>query len=295
MRPRANTISHVDNTTLGTLVGDDVTVIRNGVGHLSGHGQLPGPGGHHYRGFSSGAGHHGLPSTLPKLDTHGFSNLEFSGGLRTAPPYGGFGLNDHDFNGMVFNPGSTINPQQLHFSDSPTSIALGNATSPFPPPFSNNVTAAQDFMDEDEDYSFRNALETRMSFPGADEQAVDNSSPSAISSTSQSGISEVMLDGSNNPAQNRTSTWQDSPLMLSGPPLTNHPYSMDMSGSIFPDMVPPPGPLSPDSLHDQHDLTDAFFSASSQLKPSSSIPLMPGYSGMDLEGGGGSMERTGTS
>lgn len=95
MRPRANTISHVDNTTLGLLAAANSSVSRHeamgfGLSSYTGMGGLPGVSNYHPRGMATAAGHHGNPHVLPKLETknHG---IDVSASLRTAPPFGGFG------------------------------------------------------------------------------------------------------------------------------------------------------------------------------------------------------------
>jgi hypothetical protein len=61
MRPRANTISHVDNATLGMLAAANSAVGRHGNmglghGHHATVNSLPGPGGYDYKGMSSAVG-----------------------------------------------------------------------------------------------------------------------------------------------------------------------------------------------------------------------------------------------
>ena len=212
---------------------------------------LPGPGGYEFRGMSTASGHHGNPQALPKLDTQSL-HIDAGASLRTAPPYGTFG-SAFEMDNMFFGPGSTINPAQLHFTDSPSSLAFDTPTSPFAQCFSS-MPSAHATMDDDGNFEWMNGFENQMSFANANDQAIAGSSPSAISTGSHSGVSEVMLDGSNNPAQT-SAMWQNS--MMSQAPMIP-PYSMDLSGSIFPDLLAP-GPLSPKSLQSQLGGSENYF------------------------------------
>ncbi|KAI9748363.1 MAG: hypothetical protein M4579_007246 [Chaenotheca gracillima] len=283
MRPRANTISHVDGSTLNML--NMAAGPRNphgpppGAGH-SHHAslqQLPGPG-MPFRGMSNATGHHGNPHALPKLDTHHFGGkADFAGSLRTAPAFGQF-PNEYELDGLFLggHAGSTINPAQLHFNDSPQSMALATPSSPYPHAFPG-MPPGQPLMEEEDQYDWMNGFENQMTFGNVSEQALDGSSPSAISTASQSGISEVMLDGSNNPVGANEMMWTQGPMM---PPtqMMSNPFAMDLSGSGFGDMAPPPGTISPKSLHDQQGAAgDPYFTTPPPLamSPSSVVPRMP--------------------
>lgn len=274
MRPRANTISHVDHATLGMLAAANSSVGRSGTlgighSHHASLNHLPGPGAYDYKGMSSAVGHHGNAHGLPKLDTHGL-HIDLGGGLRTAPPYGGFGTG---FESFMFGPGSTINPAQLHFSGSPPSLALDTPSSPYHQVFPG-MSASQAMMDDDNNFDWMSGFENQMSFGSTNEHAIDGSSPSAISTASQSGISEVMLDGSNDPTQTSASLWQH-PMM---PPAQTTPtsYSLDMPGPTFPDMIPPPGTISPKSLQSQAGVSETYFSTPPPMLGMDPLSMLPG-------------------
>ncbi len=278
MRPRANTISHVDNTTLGLIAAANSSITRNGnMGSSHAHhpslGPLSGPGGYEFRGMSTAMGNHGNHHGLPKLETNGL-HLNMSGGLRTAPAFGAFGSN-HDVDSLLFGgPGSTINPAQLHYTDSPQSLAFGRSSSPYNNTFPGMATN-QTIMDEDDSFDWMNGFDNQMSFdPTDNEHAIDGSSPSAISTASQSGISEVMMDGSNNPVQTPTTIWQNS--MMPPPQMVTNQFSMDMASNTFPKMISPPGTVSPKSLHAQNGGSDLYYSAPPSLTTLSPTPMMPG-------------------
>ncbi|XMA15484.1 hypothetical protein WAI453_008275 [Rhynchosporium graminicola] len=270
MRPRANTISHVDGAHMQLMAAANVSVARSGIApshsrHPSLAG-LPMQNEYHFGGMSAAMGQRGISNHgLPKLETHSFNNLDFGGGLRTAPAAGGFNP-EFDFEGLLFGPGSTINPNALHYNDSPQSMAIDGA-SPYHQAFPD-MSASQTL---EENFDWMNGFQHQMSFHESNENAIDGSSPSAISTASQSGISEVMLDGSNNPATSSASMWQQS---MMGPPLMNsNPFAMDLSNQGFHDLMNG-GPMSPHSISQKPN--DAYFSTPPPSMSSLSPSVMPG-------------------
>ncbi|TVY14951.1 Respiration factor 2 [Lachnellula arida] len=235
MRPRANTISHVDGAHMQLMAAANVNVARNGTQNThSRHPSLVGLPMHneyHFDGMSSSLGHRGMNHGLPKLETQGFNSVDFGGGLRTAPVHGGFSA-EFDYERLMFGPGSTINPNALHYNDSPQSMVIDSA-SPYLQAFPD-MTASQTL---EENFDWMNGFDHQMSFQDANETAVDDgSSPSAISTASQSGISEVMLDGSNNPNVSSSSVWQQQ-SMMAPPQMTPNPFTLDLGNSGFNDMM----------------------------------------------------------
>jgi hypothetical protein len=255
MRPRANTIGHVD---MQLLVNANGSVARCMPPTHSRHPSLAGLPihnmDHSFAGMASALGHRGMNHGLPKLDTHGL-NMDFTGGMRTAPA---LALNTHefDFESLLFSPptGSTINPNALHYAESPHSMAL-DPLSPFP----NGLHDMSAGHRLDDNFDWLTGFEQQMSFTnGPSETAVDESSPSAISTTSQSGISDVMLDGSNHPSTvaATSSMWQPT---LMGPPQMTNPFALDLSGSVFPDLMNG-APVSPQPPPQKTTMGDAYFS-----------------------------------
>jgi hypothetical protein len=270
MRPRANTISHVDGAHMQLMAAANATVARSG--NQPTHSRHPSLAGlpmqndYPFGGMSSAMGQRGANPGLPKLETHNFNNVDYGGGLRTAPVMGGF--NDFDFEGLLFGPGSTtINPNALHYSDSPQAMAIDSA-SPYHQAF-QEMSAGQAI---DENFEWMNGFEHQMSFQEANENAIAGSSPSAISSASQSGISEVMLDGSNNPAASSASMWQQS--MMAPPLMNQNPFGIDLSGSGYPDLMNG-GPLSPYSMPKKN-ASDPYFSTPPPSMSSVSPSIVPG-------------------
>lgn len=268
MRPRANTISHVDNTTLGLLAAANSSVSRHEIGfglsNYAGIGGLPGVSSYHPRGMATAAGHHGNPHVLPKLETknHG---IDISASLRTAPPYGGFG-GEMDMESLWSGSGSTVNPAQLHYSNSPQ-LGGFDDQSPYHQGFLNQST-----IDNEGSLAWLNTFENQMSFNNHfNEHAIDGSSPSAISTGSPGDMSEVMLDGSNNPL-NTSGVWSSSTMTQA--PFTPA-YSMDVSGQPFPELYPS-GQLSPKSLNAHMGNHEQYLPSPPPLPSQTPLSTFPG-------------------
>lgn len=275
MRPRANTISHVDNTTLGMFSAANSTAARhNGMDYNLGHaqpsafGSLPGVSGYQFRGMSTAAGHHGNPQVLPKLDTNHF-NIDVGASMRTAPPYAGVG-SDMSMDSLWFGQGNTINPAQLHFSNSPQSLSFDPISSPYHHNFPG-MPQSHAAMEEDHIFPWMSGFENQMSFNNADEQAIDGSSPSAMSTGSHDGLSELMLEGTTNPMQT-TGMWQ-TPMMAQTP--LGPGYPMDFSGSNLNDFYPP-GQLSPKSLQVHMGNNEQYFSTPPSMNSQIPLSTLPG-------------------
>ncbi|KAI9803205.1 MAG: hypothetical protein M1825_001996 [Sarcosagium campestre] len=280
MRPRANTISHIDGSTLGMIAAANATSIRNGNilprhAHHPSLNQLPGPGGYDFRGMSTASGHHGGPQGLPKLDTQSISRMESNGTLHTAPPYGGFPP-EFDVDGIFFGgPGQTINPAQLHWNGSPQSLSMGAPASPFTQGFPG-LHPGQSFLEDEEAFDWMNGFDNQLSFSGANDVAVDESSPSALSTASQSAMSEVILDGFNHPTQASGLMWPQNQVGTSQPPSS---FPADLTTAAFVDIIPPPGTISPQRLQAQNGVGDAFFADQPHVN-AMSPPTMSGMPGV---------------
>ncbi|KAI0187751.1 DNA binding regulatory protein AmdX [Xylaria flabelliformis] len=282
MRPRANTISHVDPNHVQMIAAANASVGRGphmAAAHHSRHQSLVGLPiqhiDHPYAGMSAVMGHRGMGHGLPKLETHGMHTMDFSNaGLRTAPPLPF--QPDLDFENLFFGqPGSTINPNALHYTESPHSMSLDPTS-----PFGNGMSDMSTSQHVEDSFDWLTGFEQNMSFGNNQhENAVDGSSPSAMSTTSQSGISDVMLDGSNNttmPAAT-SSIWQPS---LMGPPQVANPFSLDMSSGVFPDLLNG-APVSPQPPA-QKTMSDVYFSTPPPSMSSLSPSLMPGLTAHNM-------------
>ncbi|KAL2131183.1 hypothetical protein VTI74DRAFT_5431 [Chaetomium olivicolor] len=275
MRPRANTISHVD---VQMLAAANAQVSRMPPTH-SRHPSLIGlPTAHSLEAFGMQAAlaHRGVPLGLPKLDTHGINGLDFSsGGLRTAPPLAF--SSDYEVDNLFFGTpsGSTINPNALHYTDSPPSMSVAGPLSPFPHGLPDMSTG----QSLDEGFDWLAGFDHQMSFnTGPAETAVDGSSPSALSTTSQSGISDVMVDGSNHHTASAVSSsmWQTSVM---GPPQLTNPF-LDLSGSVFTDLLNG-APLSPQPSSAKT-MGDNYFSTPPPSLNSLSPNVMSGLNNQNL-------------
>ncbi|KAK1832229.1 fungal-specific transcription factor domain-containing protein [Podospora conica] len=281
MRPRANTISHIDPATMQSMINaqnaHNVQAARPMPATHSRHPSLIGMhssidmGGY---GMATAMGQRGMAHGLPKLETHGINGMDFAGsGLRTAPPMSLFN-HEFDFEHNFFAPStsSTINPNALQISDSP--LSLGSLDPGGLDPMSPYLNSLGDMSGN---IDWLNAFEHNMSFnSGANENAVDGSSPSAISSTSQSAISDVMVDGSNHhglPPASSNPMWPG----VMGPPHMSNPFSVDMSASLFPDILNG-APLSPQPPSTKG-MMDPYFSTPPPSLSSLSPTVVPGMGG----------------
>lgn len=275
MRPRANTISHIDPNHVQMIAAANASVARSQhmpAAHHSRHQSLVGLPmtglDHSFAGMSSVMGHRGMGHGLPKLETHGMHTMDYSSGLRTAPPLPF--QPDFELDQILFGqPGTTVNPNVLHYNESPHSMSL-DPTSPYGTGSMTDISTSQHL---DDSFDWLTGFEQGMSFTNQHENAVDGSSPSAMSTTSQSGISDVMLDGSNNTAlpASTSSMWQSA---LMGPPQLTNPFSMDMSSSVFPDLLSGT-PVSPQPPA-QKPMSDVYFSTPPPSMSSLSPSIMPG-------------------
>ena len=220
MRPRANTISHVDGAHLGFLAAANSNAARNKRSAPS-HSQhaslsgLPGPGNFDFRGMSTTMGHNRHPRGLPKIETHGLP-INIAGNLRTAPAFHGF-PSDYGFDSM-FNPGNTINPAQLHFSDSPHPLGYDTPISPFQHHFGMMQSP---IVDGSGSFDWIEGFDNSMTFGESNDQAIAESSPSAISTESPGGVNELMSDAPPILSQS-TASWQPS-LLSQAPLLADYP------------------------------------------------------------------------
>ena len=272
MRPRANTISHVDTSTLGLIANSNNYGARHDSMNMgmsqSGPGGLPNLGG--YRGMSTASGQHGNSNVLPRLDTKN-RHLSIAESLRTAPAYGGFGSEMDESNNWT-QQGSTINPAQLHFAGSPHSFGFEqNLQSPFHqsvPGFGHGQAS----LDNDVNFPWLSSFENQMSFNNNNEQAIENSTPSADSDGSPDHMSDIMIDSSMN--QSSTSDIWQNPTMSQTPSAPA--MTMDFTSQQFPDVYSL-GHVSPKSMN-KHSAADTFYSTPPPL-PAQTSTLLPGTEG----------------
>lgn len=259
VRPRANTISHIDLSSLGLVDMANPTVNRmNALGLGIGPSHPGGMNGHMmsmpfgYQGMSTATGHHGHPGGLPRIDTQAVNSMDVSNSLRTAPAVAGFGGFDLD---QLFSPGTTINPAQLHFGGAAPSTApnpMGPQMSPFtnPPPI----------IEEQDDFGWMRNWSLQNVGAGLDgnENAIEESSPSRMSSGDSPGDFSEGLSNSNigMPIQ-PTASWPNNDLQTQ-PRLAAGPFQMDALGNGLQNLDASLGTTSPNSLMDPTPTADNY-------------------------------------
>ncbi|KAL1857760.1 hypothetical protein Plec18170_002984 [Paecilomyces lecythidis] len=255
MRPRANTISHIDGSSLGVVNNNsngNVNPPAPRVGHAYHPSLSSVSGGPNFdvRGFSSGH-----PPVNPlKVETSGIP-MDMSGGLRTAPVYGSF-ASDFGLGEMLLGQGSTINPAQLHFAGSPHGFGNDSESSPFNHGMQGFHSVTDPALEDDGNFDWINGFDTTVPLGNTD-SVIDESSPSAMSTGSQSGISEPLLDGSTQMSMS-SAGWQNAFAPHTAAPSA--PFAMDFSSS-FPDLGIPPETVSPKSLMAQNQFPDPSFAS----------------------------------
>lgn len=231
---------------------------------------------HQFSGMSTVLGQRGMQHGLPKLDTN---RLGFDTGLRTAPAQPLFG---HDYSlDQLFTPTpSTINPNALHYSvESPQTMPVD----PISPSF-HGLPDLSATTSPYETIGFENLLISNWSnathdfFTNGNENAIDGSSSSAISTASPGGLSDAMIDGSNRPSNPATtapvtsSAW--APAMVS--PHMTTAFNLDFANA-FSDLAP----TSPHPMQNGM-LNDAYFTTPPPSMNASSPSLMPSLTSQNL-------------
>jgi Fungal specific transcription factor domain len=278
MRPRANTLSHLDANTLDLLasttnVGRDANTT---LAHRGSDLSVSGVSGHTYRGLSNTQ--HGSLHSLPRLNTSSLS-AEHAGGLRTAPVYGGFS-NELSMSTFAFGPGNTINPNQLHMVGM-QGLGMDDSSLQHPYAEMSNVRMLQD--GESFDWT-PPGFESQRFFSQTNESAIEASSPSAMDTNSPEGVSDGMLDGATSVMNNFPVS---APQLWNAPAVTQaqmmaSPLNFDFSSSTFNEMVPAPpqGTISPKSLLAQGgSLLDMNLPSPPPLHAMDPPPVIPGYVG----------------
>ena len=275
-RPRANTFSTLDTATLGLLTNPGPQLGRNFQAAQAYHnsiGNLPGVSGFEYRGMSTGQSM-GL-NGLPKLDTSCMSS-DMAGGLRTAPPYGGFGA-EFGMNSFNFGQGSanTINPVALHLHGM-HGLGIDAPTLPYQQMWSG-MSGSQMMTEDDNNFDWMaQGFENQMSFAHPNESAIDTSSPSAMSTNSPDAGTDPSAMPSRLAAVGNQ-IWSNS--MVGHAQMVNSPTAFDIQNSNFNEMLPAPGDtVSPKSLLAQsgHGM-DAGFATPPPLPGLDQSGAMPGY------------------
>ena len=273
MRPRANTLSHVDTSTVGMMssgaFGRQFAPQHN---HHNSFSTMSQTGFANSRGISL-SGNIGMG--LSRLET-GSGIAGFSNGLRTAPPYGGF-PSDLEFDMMAYDGVSnTINPHELH-TPSLQGLGIDESTDYLHSGF-GHYSAAPAIIDEDIDYRWMaNGGDQHMTFMGA-ENAIE-SSPSAMDTNSPAHfIDGRSINHATPVTQSVESMWQ-APVALQQHHV-HSPVGMDMH-AFFNEMGTVPEHISPKTLLQNIGGVDMYFSTTpetSGMDPASIAAMSNNYS-----------------
>jgi Fungal specific transcription factor domain/Zinc finger, C2H2 type len=245
VRPRANTLSHLDANTLD-LLATSTAIGRNPDANPAHGGSDSSPSGlsaYQYRGLSNTV--HGSLHSLPRLNTSALPT-EHAGGLRTAPAYGGFS-NEFSMSAFAFGSGNTINPNQLHMGGM-QGFGMDDLNLQYQYPGASNVHMTHDGDSFD---WMAHGFENQRFISQTNESAIEESSPSVMDTNSPEGLGDGMLDGSTSMMNNLPIS---APQIWNGPLVTQaqmmaSPHNLDFPPSAFNDMVPAPqGTISPKSL-----------------------------------------------
>ncbi|PHH82273.1 hypothetical protein CDD82_6522 [Ophiocordyceps australis] len=282
MRPRANTIGNAEGAAMQLIASANSSVARG----LSIHSRHPSLGGfgmsvhplEHYFGGTALSGHvnqRAVPHDFTRLEAGQIgSGHDYEQGLRTGPSMPVYSP-EIDVDGIFFGPGSTVNPNALHYSDSPQSMALDQASTSFGHNMADLPSHSQPF---DDSLDWLTGFEQQMSFQTASENVIDGSSPSAISTASPGGISELMLDGSNGPQPAGTgSSWPVSGLAHHS---VHNAFPVDLGGPVFTDLLNG-APLSPQPASSQK-MNDPYFSTPPPSLSSLSPSVVSGLNAQNL-------------
>lgn len=259
VRPRANTISHIDLSTFGLMDmsnANPATNRTNPLGlcgdyhHSASMSGMPDQMGSDYRGISIAMDQDFNIGGVPKFDTYAVNSMDVGNSLRAAPAVAGFSGVDLD---PLFNPRATINPAQLHFGGIASKTSK-DVMMPQMSPFQNS----QSTIEEHDDFRWmRNWTMRGMSFCiNGNENAVDESSPSRISSGDRPGDFSKTSNIAVMPIRNGL-TWSQQCLQPQSP-LSAGPSQMQVLGADLP-KLDAPRTMSPSSMLDSTPTADKHF------------------------------------
>jgi hypothetical protein len=259
MRPRANTLSHVDASSMKLLASSHKARKNARTNHVHQMNETHAAAVTGYQYPCSSNLQHGNLSALPRLNT-GALPTEHAGGLRTAPAFGGFPTN-FNMNAFAFDHANTINPSQLHMGDE-----KGMGTEGHDPNYQyRHYSSAADFSDMQHSSQMHwpvHGIDSSLYFTPTSDSAIETSSPSAMDTNSPGQVSDGMLDNNTSmmnafPAS-APPMWNVSPVFAQtqsmAKPVNNYEMvppvrNLEILSPRFNDMVPaPPGTISPKSL-----------------------------------------------
>ncbi|KAG6980140.1 Respiration factor 2 [Fusarium oxysporum f. sp. conglutinans] len=230
--PQASTITHIDSSMMQSVAAADAFVAPGTrTMYTNTHSQHPSLASlpihgldHVLGGISAVMEQQAAQHWQPKLETSTLGDLDFSNSLRLPQPKAAPNA-EFDSEAFLVKPDPTVKFDSLNYNHSPQSMAL-KQSSPLMPSW-NEMPLNQNL---DNSFEWLAGFESSIFFY-MQENIVDGSSPSAASITSQSGISDIKLDGTNYPTSAGTSTiWQPSAMR---PPQILSPLVMDLNDSVY--------------------------------------------------------------
>lgn len=250
---RRNTISHIDMSSLGLLDSSEANLSLSRVNSLGGpvglgHHMNIGMGGLPNSGFFNGISNDGLIHGLPKIDTHiNYSDIPDS--LRTAPVDGSFHGFDLD---QLFTPNTTINPAALHYGEA-GAVTSSNIPFGFDPSTNQQVPI-------DDDFGWMRNWNMHMNGGSENEQAIEESSPSRMSSGDSPGEYAESMTHSQPvlPMHNNFQWQQQQQKELHPRSMSTGNFHLESLGPGMPNLGLN-GTLSPSSLHDPTPTGDTYF------------------------------------
>lgn len=275
VRPRANTLGHLDLNALDLLTTSD-SVNRNltpSQSHGSSDMGVPGVSGYQFRGMSSAP--HSSIHNLPRINTSALPT-DHAGGLRTAPVYGAF-PNELNMSTFALNPGNTINPNQLHMAGMQV-FGMDDSGLQYPHLEPSNMPMLQDV--ESSEWMAPGFSDQRFFCPN-NESAIEASSPSAMDTNSPDAIGDNLMDGAPSLMHSLPGSAQQvwsAPFITQTHTMTS-PLNLEFPSSAFSDMVPAPqGTISPKSLLAQGgSMLDMNLPSPQPLNNMEPPAMMPGF------------------
>lgn len=239
MRPRANTMSHVDTSSTGLMMSGHFA--RQFAPMHSHHSSFSGISGNTGFGFRNIGPSSNTAAGLARLDTNRLHG-DLTNGLRSAPPYGGFGA-EFEMGGMGFEQdgGDTINPHALHMHNM-SAFSMENSWESAQHMYSGMPTSQSIAEDDGFDWMTQ-GFENQMTFTHGNENAIDDSSPSAMSTNSPANFHDTANNPTNMFMDNTIATTMWQQPLHNGSQLVHSPIGTD-TGTFFYDI----GPLSGDTV-----------------------------------------------
>lgn len=248
MRPRANTLGHVDTATLGIMANHNfVRPFVPGHGHHNSHTGIPSIGGVGFRAS--------IDTSMPRIDTTLFP-MDLASGLRTAPIYSGFGTEyDWDMTDNHNIDSCTINPHELH-NHGTHGFTIDAAMDFSHGPYST-MSVSQAILDDDVPYEWTvNGFEQHVNFLCA-ENAIE-SSPSAVDTNSPANFPDSSnmrnMQQSTQGLNKVENSWQAHAYHNAG--MIQSPGSMDHSQFFTDTPYSTEHTVSPRSLLTQNTMYD---------------------------------------